>query len=143
MGNSFIQNFQKEKFKVFVRFMIQVAKEKRCVTYNEIENIFGFSHNQAGLYAGALGHYCLSNEYPALNSLIINSTNCEPSHGFDWYHEQYEISWGEMISSCFRFYHVTQTAGKKAQDFGGRDSDVCNWLDEDEAIKYLSGNFSY
>ena len=143
MTDGFIQNFQREKFKVLVRFMIQIAKEKRCITYNELENVFGFSHIQAGLYAGALGHYCLSKEYPVLNSLIINSTNCEPSDGFDWYHERYNTSWGEMVSSCFRFFHVTQSAKKKAQDFGGRDSDVANWLDEEDAQKYLKGKFDY
>ncbi len=47
--------FNSEKFKCFVRFMINVAKEKRCVTYKEVENIFGLSHKQAGIYAGRLG----------------------------------------------------------------------------------------
>lgn len=48
-------NFQPEKFKVFVRYLIGVAKDKRCVPYNELENIFGFSHNQVGFYLGVLG----------------------------------------------------------------------------------------
>ena len=136
-------NFQPEKFKVFVRFMIQVAKEKRCITYNELENIFGLSHKQVGMYAGALGHYCLFNEYPALNCLIINSTSCEPSDGFDWYHQQYNMSWGEMVSMCFSSFHITQTPSKKAQDFSGRDADISSWLAQQEAVDYVNGNFNY
>jgi hypothetical protein len=136
-------NFQAEKFKVFVRFMINVAKEKRCVTYSEIENVFGLSHEAAGFYAGALGHYCLFKKLRALNSLIISSTECIPSDGFDWYFEQYKMSWGEMVSSCFREFHVTQAPSKRSQDFGGRDSDVQEWLGTTEAESYLTGNFDY
>jgi hypothetical protein len=40
--------FQSEKFKVFVRYLIQVAKDKRCVQYSELENVFGLSHSQIG-----------------------------------------------------------------------------------------------
>ena len=144
MSDEYINNFMIDKFKVFVRFMIQVAKDKRCITYNEIENTFGLSHKQAGFYAGALGHYCLFKDYPALNSLIISSTDCVPSEGFDWYHEQYDISWGEMVSRCFQEFHVTQTPEKKAQDFSGKDADILNWINEDEnAESYLTGNFDY
>ncbi|KJZ14921.1 hypothetical protein TW85_07495 [Marinomonas sp. S3726] len=134
------RNFQPEKFKVFVRHMIQVAKEKRCVTYNELENIFGLSHAQVGYYSGALGDYCISKDLPPLNALVISSTDCTPSHGFDWYQEHYEVSWGELISNCYQAFHVTQTAQKKVQDFSGRDRDVENWLEEAESVSYLTGS---
>ena len=77
-------NFQIEKFKCLVRFMIQAAKDKRCVTYKEIENLFGLSHKQAGIYAGMIGDYCLSRRMPLLNALIINTKDCFPAEGYDW-----------------------------------------------------------
>jgi len=129
-------NFQPEKFKVFVRVMIQAAKEKRCVTYNELENIFGLSHKQIGHYSGALGDYCMSRKLPPLNSLIISSTDCMPSNGFDWYQEKYNTSWGELISTCYKKFHITSAPSKKSEDFSGRDSDVVVWLDGVEEIGY-------
>ena len=121
-------NFQEEKFKCFVRFMINIAKEKRCVTYKSIENIFGLNHKQAGYYAGMIGNYCIDRNLPLLNSLIINSTDCIPSYGFDWYQNEAGESWGEVISRCWREFHVTQDLTKQSQDFSGRDDDVADFL---------------
>ncbi|AVW95383.1 hypothetical protein DA442_09560 [Vibrio parahaemolyticus] len=89
--------FNSEKFKCFVRFMINVAKEKRCVTYKEVENIFGLSHKQAGIYAGRLGDYCIDRELPLLNSLIINTTDCVPSEGYEWYDEHTGMHWERLL----------------------------------------------
>ena len=133
------RNFQIEKFKVFVRHLIHIAKDKRCVTYNELENIFGLSHAQVGYYSGALGDYCISREMPPLNALVISSTDCIPSHGFDWYQERYDASWGELVSQCFKYFHITISAQKKAQDFGGRDNDVVDWLETADGVSYISG----
>lgn len=121
-------NFQPEKFKCFVRYMISVAKDKRCATYKEIENIFGLSHRQAGWYAGMLGNYCLDRRLPLLNALIINATDCAPSEGYDWYEQQCSKSWGEVAADCWREFHVTQTHAKQSQDYSGRDNDVENFL---------------
>ena len=134
------QNFQVEKFKVFVRHMIQVAKEKRCVTYNELENIFGLSHGQVGYYSGALGDYCISRNLPPLNALVISSTDCVPSYGFDWYQEHYNMTWGELVTNCFQTFHVTFSAQKKVQDFSGRDADVESWLEDADGVTYLTGS---
>ena len=117
-----------ERFKVFVRYMIQVAKEKRCVPYNELENIFGLNHIQVGYYAGKLGSYCFDREIPPLNGLIISSTDCVPSKGFDWYQEQYETSWGEIVSQCWQYFHITSSREKQVQNFSGRDRDVEDYL---------------
>ena len=123
-------NFQEEKFKVFVRYLIQVAKEKRCVPYNELENVFGLSHKQAGFYAGKLGDYCISRKIPPLNGLIVNTTDCVPSGGFDWYQKQYGKSWGEVVSDCWREFHVTSSREKQVQDFSQRDNDIEQFLSE-------------
>ncbi|MBE4467430.1 hypothetical protein HJ014_22665 [Vibrio parahaemolyticus] len=120
--------FNSEKFKCFVRFMINVAKEKRCVTYKEIENIFGLSHKQAGIYAGTLGNYCIKRELPLLNSLIINATDCVPSEGYEWYDAHAGMHWGEVVANCWCEFHVTQDLAKQSQDFSGRDADVEDFL---------------
>ena len=123
-------NFQADKFKVFVRYLIQVAKEKRCVPCNELENVFGLSHKQAGLDAGRLGDYCISREIPPLNGLIVNAKDCVPSHGFDWYQRQYGKSWGEVVSDCWKEFHVTSSREKQVQDFSQRDKDIEYFLNE-------------
>ena len=125
-------NFQPEKFKVLVRYLIQVAKEKRCVTYGEIENVFGLSHEQAGYYSGILGDYCFNEGLPPLNGLIINATSCVPSEGFDWYNEQYGREWGQIISECWKTFHVTSTREKQVQDFSKRDISVDEFLSDYE-----------
>jgi hypothetical protein len=135
MENS--RNFQAEKFKCYVRQLIHVAKQKRCVTYNELENLFGLSHEQVGYYAGALGDYCISRKLPPLNALIISSTDCVPSHGFDWYQEQYNLTWGELVTKCWKFFHVTLEASKKSKDYGGRDTDVDDFLSDYRGPGYI------
>jgi hypothetical protein len=121
-------NFSPDKFKCFVRYLIQTAKDKRCVPYYEVENLFGLSHKQAGYYAGRLGDYCLSRELPALNSLLISNTECLPSEGFDWYQDQFGKSWGELVSECWKYFHVTATRKKQVQDFSGIDADIQDFL---------------
>lgn len=108
--------------------MIQAAKEKRCVPYVELENVFGLAHDYAGWYAGVLGDYCLSRELPMLNGLIISSTDCVPSEGFDWYQQRYGKSWGEIVSECWQRFHVTSSREKQSQDYSGRDRDVDEFL---------------
>ncbi|MBB1271162.1 hypothetical protein [Shewanella sp. SR44-3] len=125
-----------DKFKCFVRYMIQAAKEKRCVPYVELENVFGLAHDYVGWYAGVLGDYCLNRDLPMLNGLIISSTNCVPSEGFDWYQEEYGRSWGEIVSECWQHFHVTSTRAKQSQDFSGRDNDVANFLQTADIPSY-------
>lgn len=132
-----VQAFSEDKFKCFVRYMIQVAKQKRCVAYVELENAFGLGHGQVGWYAGALGDYCNENELPLLNGLIISSTDCVPSNGFDWYQDQYGKTWGEIVSECFKYFHVTSTRAKQSEGFSGRDADVSKFLKRYESPQYL------
>jgi len=131
-------NFQEERFKCFVRFMINTAKDKRCVTYKEVENIFGLSHKQAGYYAGMLGGYCISRGIPLLNGLIINATDCIPSEGYEWYENQADMSWGEVVAACWREFHVTQAHAKQSQDFSKRDDDVDEFLSNDPRPDYTA-----
>lgn len=123
-------NFSAEKFKCFVRYLIQVAKQKRCVPYYELENVFGLSHKQVGYYSGMLGDYCIKRDIPPLNGLVISSTNCKPSEGYDWYEHQYGKSWGKVVSECWKYFHVTTSRQKQVEDFSDRDRDVESFLKE-------------
>lgn len=125
-----------DKFKCFVRYMIQAAKQKRCVPYVELENVFGLAHDYVGWYAGVLGSYCLERELPMLNGLIISSTDCVPSEGFDWYQQKYGRSWGEIVSECWKKFHVTSSRSKQSQDFSGRDRDVDAFLQAADIPSY-------
>ncbi len=125
-----------DKFKCFVRYMIQVAKEKRCVPYVELENVFGLAHDYVGWYAGVLGDYCLDRKLPMLNGLIISSTDCVPSEGFAWYQSEYGKSWGEIVSECWRYFHVTSSRSKQSQDFSKKDTDIADFLDRHEIPSY-------
>lgn len=127
-------------FDYFLRHLSQVAQDKRVVPYNELENAFGLSHNMVGEYAGAVGKFCIDNNYPLLNSLIINITDCAPSEGFHaWYlesdvgdaHYPYTgLSWGEMISACWRFFHVTSSRAKQVQNFSGMTPVHRSWAEK-------------
>jgi len=122
--------FSPDKFKCFVRYMLLVAKQKRCVTYSELENVFGLSHDQAGHYCRMLGDYCLDRQMPLLNGLVINSNTCKPSTGFRRYEQLYCKSWGEVVSKCWKFVHVSSTRKQQVKDFSERDKDVERFLTE-------------
>ena len=110
--------------------MIQAAKQKRCVPYYELENVFGLSHKQVGYYSGMLGDYCLNRKIPPLNGLIISSTDCKPSQGFDWYEQQYGKSWGQVVTDCWKQVHISMSRQKQVQDFSQLDQDIKEFLDE-------------
>lgn len=123
-------NFSLDKFKCFVRYMILAAKDKRCVTYYELENSFGLSHKGVGYYAGQLGDYCSDMKFPLLNGLIISSTNSCPSKGFDWYQKEYGKSWGEIVTECWKYFHITSSREKQVKDFAGLDSSIVKFLSD-------------
>jgi hypothetical protein len=109
--------------------MIQAAEKKRCVAYVELENCFGLNHDYVGFYAGRLDEYCIENKFPALSGLIISSTLCQPSHGFDWYQEKYKKSWGEIISECWKRFHVTSSREKQSKNFSGLNGKIIKFVD--------------
>ena len=117
-----------DKFKAFTRYMIQAAKQKRCVPYVELENVFGLGHDLVGFYAGHLGNYCNARKIPILNGLIISSTDCVPSEGFSWYQKKYKKSWGEIVSECWQHFHLTSSRAKQSQHYSGRDKDIDSFL---------------
>jgi len=120
--------FSNDKFKSFVRYIIQAAENKRCVPYYEIENIYGLNHGQVGYYAGVLGNYCIENKLPLLNGLIISSTDCIPSEGFDWFQKQMGKHWGQIIHECWKKYHVTSSREKQCKNYGGLDTKLDTFL---------------
>jgi len=120
-----------DKFVCFVRYMIQVAEQKRCVPYYELENCFGLNHEYAGFYAGKLGDFCISMKWPMLNGLIISSTDSRPSNGFDWYEKKYKKSWGEIVTDCWKKFHVTSTREKQSQNFSGINDEILSFIGEE------------
>jgi hypothetical protein len=122
------QSFSADKFKCFVRYMINAAQQKRCVPYYELENLFGLGHEQCGYYAGRLGDYCINQRLPRLNGLIVSSNDCIPSEGFDWYQREYGRSWGEVVSECWKHFHVTSTRRKQVLNFSGVDRRIDAFL---------------
>ena len=81
-----------------------------------------------------------------LNALIINSSECMPSNGFDEYlkdyNETYELKgdderdWGELVAECWAHYHIKQN---KKQQFGAYTDlkeEVGEWL-EDYSVEVI------
>ena len=116
------------KFKAFVRYLIQVAKDKRCVTYQELENVFGLSHGLVGYYAGRLGDLCIDWKWPRLNGLIINQTDCVPSNGFDYYLKECGKSWGEVVCDCWKKFHIQIPKSKAVKDFTKLDKHLDDFM---------------
>lgn len=116
------------KFKAFVRYMVLAAEQKRCVPYYELENVFGLNHDYTGGYAGKLGDFCNEVGWPLLNGLIISTTECIPSEGFDGYMEETGKNWGEHVQECWKTFHVTSTRAKQVQNFSGLDPQIQNFL---------------
>lgn len=65
-----------------------------------------------------------------LNGLIISSTDCRPSEGYEWCEQKYGKSWGEAVSECWKLMHVSASRKSQVQDFSERDDDVERFLAE-------------
>lgn len=54
----------------------------RTITYGELALRMGYADTRAGhmlsRQLGIVGHYCLMNDLPALNALVVNATTKEP-----------------------------------------------------------------
>lgn len=115
---------------IFLRYMINAARHKRLIPYYELQGIFGLDRGTVGKYAGCLGHFCYDNNYPLLNSLIVNADNPKPSYGYDeWMLEAgVEINWEEEMFKCFKHYHVTSTNAKHFENLTGMTKEVTYWF---------------
>ncbi|MCB2189854.1 MAG: hypothetical protein KQJ78_25860 [Deltaproteobacteria bacterium] len=122
------ENLDRGKFISFVRYMAKVAEHKRCVTYKELEQTFGLNHSQVGSYAGLFGYFCCYMEWPMMNSLIISSTHCTPSDGFDVFQKYDGKDWGSIITECWKSFHVT-TGSDNRVNYSGLDKSITEFLD--------------
>lgn len=114
-------------FSNILRFLIKAAQDKRVVLYNELEVLFGLSHNMAGFYAGMVGDFCLEHEWPLLNALIINTRECKPSGGFSHYEEVSEQSWGDSLAGCWQRFHISSSREQQVRNFSGLTQLVRDW----------------
>lgn len=72
----------------------------------------------------------MSRKLPPLNGLIINTKDCVPSNGFNWYQQQYGKTWGEVVCNCWKVFHVSSSREKQVKDFRQRDNDIESLLNE-------------
>ncbi|CAI8824011.1 AAA-ATPase_like domain-containing protein [Pseudomonas sp. IT-232MI5] len=119
--------FKLDTFSNILRYLILAAQAKRVVPYNELENAFGLSHNMAGRYAGAVGDFCRDNKLPLLNALVINTTVCKPSDGFDDYLDDSGMTWGDCLAHCWRYFHLTTSRTHQVKNFSGLTELVREW----------------
>lgn len=119
--------FNLDVFSGILRYLVFSAQSKRVVPYNELENLFGLSHNMAGNYAGIVGDFCKDNGWPLLNALVINTTTCKPSSGFDSYLGDSESDWGQCLAECWRFFHLTTSREHQVKNFSGLTTLVREW----------------
>lgn len=58
------------------------SREARTITYGELALRMGYADTRAGhmlsRQLGIVGHYCLMNDLPALNAIVVNATTKEP-----------------------------------------------------------------
>jgi len=119
--------FAVEVFANILRYLVKAAQDKRVVPYYELENLFGLSHNMAGFYAGKIGDFCLHCEWPLLNSLIVNTTTCTPSGGFDGYLEVSGMTWGDCLAQCWKQFHLTTSRQHQVENFTGLTTKARDW----------------
>jgi hypothetical protein len=119
--------FDLKVFSNILRYLILAAQTKRVVPYNELENAFGLSHNMAGFYAGTVGNFCGDNGWPLLNALVVNTTTCMPSEGFDAYLEDSDLSWGDCLAQCWKHFHLTTSRELQVRNFSGLTTLVREW----------------
>jgi hypothetical protein len=119
--------FSLDVFSNVLRYLILAAQAKRVVPYNELENAFGLSHNMAGFYAGVVGDFCRDKKMPLLNSLVVNTTSCTPSEGFDAYLDDSQKNWGECLAHCWKYFHLTTSREHQVKNFSGLTNAVREW----------------
>lgn len=118
-----------ETLNIFLRYMIHAARHKRFVTYYELQAIFGLSRKGVGEYSGCLGHFCYENNYPLLNSLIVNADNPKPAHGYDEWMENanLKIVWEDEMFKCFKRFHVTSRNDKYFENTTNLKEQINHW----------------
>jgi hypothetical protein len=125
--------FNPAVFANILRYLILAAQNKRVVPYNELENAFGLGHNMAGYYAGRVGAFCQEHDWPLLNALVVNTTTCMPSDGFNTFLEE-DMSWGDCLASCWKAFHLTTTREHQVRNFTGLTKLTRQWTDSQEEV---------
>lgn len=125
--------FDSAVFANILRYLIFAAQKKCVVPYHELENVFGLSHNMAGFYAGQVGNFCQDNDWPLLNGLVVNTTNCQPSEGFDGYLKHSGMAnWGDCLAQCWQHFHLPTSREHQVRNFTGLTNTVREWTEARE-----------
>ncbi len=66
--------------------------------------IFSINFSRCGRFAGNVGLLCKEENWPLLNSIIINQKDYMPSSGYDdWKKsEKVKSKWSEDVSNCWK-----------------------------------------
>jgi len=101
-------------FSTILRLVVKAAEDKRLLPYNEVMRLLGIKRNTIECYAGLVGDFCIHNELPLLNSIIVNVKKCLPSSEFDWYEDHAGMSVNECQRACFIHFHLSKRAPRDA-----------------------------
>ncbi len=127
------QKLNRDKFIVLVRFMLVAAEKKRLVEYNELNKVFGIPLEDLRDYAGFLGDYCVKNDLPWLNSLIVNTTDGHPGRDFfTWANanSKKQVDWGECVADCFRECRIPLSNSERFQNTSGITPNIEEFLNQ-------------
>jgi len=122
------EGLNKDKFIVLVRFMIVAAEKKRLVEYNELNKVFGIPLEDLRDYAGFLGDYCVENDLPWLNALIVNTSDGRPGEDFFTWVDDDDIAWGDCVAECFSEYHLPMSNQTRFQNTSGITPNIEEFL---------------
>jgi hypothetical protein len=124
-------------FSVLVRAMIKVAEDKRVITYAELENLLGLSHNMVAEYSRILGRFCNDEQIPLLNGLIVNTKDAKPSSGFDLclaeyaarknIHRDNPFTWGDCVAECWSHFHIPSPRTSQVRNYSGLTQRLRAW----------------
>ena len=121
----------KDKFCIFVRYMVVAAEDKRFVTYGDLTKLLGIPLEDLRDFADLLHKYCCNYKLPYLNSLIINTTDGMP--GEDYFNCVGDgiDTWGKHIASCFSRFHLSMSNEKRFSNTTGLNEVINDFLSEE------------
>lgn len=123
-----LNSVYKDKFAVFVRYMILAAENKRFVTYAELNKLLGVPIEDISYFADFLGDFYYENNLPYLNILIINSTNGMPGEDYFEQLEEGKEAWGANVAACISELHITMDNKKRFENTTGKNDIVEQFL---------------
>jgi hypothetical protein len=121
-----------ESFRAMVRAMPYWARTNGTVTYRQMCNTVGIPWQLAGLYCGALGEFCLENDWPILNSLVVNEATERPGSDFKTWKNSVgcTLTLGAVQAKCRAYFRQFKSHSEMSKlVYSGIDQKIKNFLD--------------